>query len=44
LLGLVEAGQPGIHELRVRREEMPSFTPFLPADKPAYHTAAVASA
>jgi acetolactate synthase I/II/III large subunit len=31
------AGQPGVLELRIRREEMPPFTPFLPADAPTYH-------
>lgn len=31
--------QPGVLELRIRREEMPPFTPFLPADAPTYHAA-----
>jgi acetolactate synthase-1/2/3 large subunit len=37
-------GRPGVLELRLRREEMPPFTPFLPADEPTYHTPAAASA
>jgi acetolactate synthase-1/2/3 large subunit len=31
--------RPGVLELRIRREEMPPFTPFLPADAPTYHAA-----
>jgi acetolactate synthase-1/2/3 large subunit len=38
------AGRPGVLELRLRREEMPPFTPFLPADAPTYHVAPLASA
>jgi acetolactate synthase-1/2/3 large subunit len=30
------AGRPGVLELRLGREEMPPFTPFLPADAPTY--------
>jgi acetolactate synthase-1/2/3 large subunit len=30
------AGRPGVLELRLSREEMPPFTPFLPADAPTY--------
>ncbi len=30
------AGRPGVLELRLRREEAPPFTPFLPADAPTY--------
>jgi acetolactate synthase-1/2/3 large subunit len=29
-------GRPGILELRLHREEVPPFTPFLPADAPTY--------
>ncbi len=29
--------RPGVLELRLGREEMPPFTPFLPADAPTYH-------
>ncbi len=32
-------GQPGVLEIRICREEMPPFTPFLPADAPTYHAA-----
>jgi acetolactate synthase-1/2/3 large subunit len=28
--------RPGVLELRLRREEVPPFTPFLPADAPSY--------
>jgi acetolactate synthase-1/2/3 large subunit len=31
------AGRPGVLELRLSREEMPPFTPFLPADEPTYY-------
>jgi acetolactate synthase-1/2/3 large subunit len=30
------ASRPGVLELRLQREEMPPFTPFLPADAPTY--------
>jgi acetolactate synthase-1/2/3 large subunit len=36
--------RPGVLELRLCREEVPPFTPFLPADAPIYQTAALASA
>jgi acetolactate synthase-1/2/3 large subunit len=29
--------RPGVLELRLNREEMPPFTPFLPADEPTYY-------
>jgi acetolactate synthase-1/2/3 large subunit len=29
-------GRPGVLELRLHREEVPPFTPFLPADAPTY--------
>lgn len=38
------AGRPGVLELRLRREEMPPFTPFLPADAPTYHAVPLMSA
>jgi len=31
------AGRPGVLELRLYREEIPPFTPFLPADAPTYY-------
>jgi acetolactate synthase-1/2/3 large subunit len=34
------AGRPGVLELLLRREEMPPFTPFLPADAPTYRAIA----
>jgi acetolactate synthase-1/2/3 large subunit len=30
------ADRPGVLELRMRREEVPPFTPFLPAEAPTY--------
>jgi acetolactate synthase-1/2/3 large subunit len=36
--------RPGVLELRIRREEMPPFTPFLPADAPTYHVGPLVSA
>jgi acetolactate synthase-1/2/3 large subunit len=38
------AGRPGVLELRLRREELPPFTPFLPADAPTYQENARVSA
>jgi acetolactate synthase-1/2/3 large subunit len=38
------AGRPGVLELRLRREEMPPFTPFLPADAPTYQAIPLVSA
>lgn len=38
------SGRPGVLELRLRREEMPPFTPFLPADEPTYSAAPLLSA
>jgi acetolactate synthase-1/2/3 large subunit len=38
------ADRPGVLELRLRREEVPPFTPFLPADAPTYQAEARASA
>jgi acetolactate synthase-1/2/3 large subunit len=37
-------GRPGVLELRLRREEMPPFTPFLGADESTCHTPALTSA
>jgi acetolactate synthase-1/2/3 large subunit len=31
------ADRPGVLEVRLGREEVPPFTPFLPADAPTYH-------
>jgi acetolactate synthase I/II/III large subunit len=36
--------RPGVLELRLRREEMPPFTPFLPADAPIYQAEHLVSA
>jgi acetolactate synthase-1/2/3 large subunit len=38
------AGRPGVLELRLSREEMPPFTPFLPADEPTYFAEPLVSA
>jgi acetolactate synthase-1/2/3 large subunit len=38
------AGRPGVLEIRICREEMPPFTPFLPADAPTYHAVPLVSA
>lgn len=38
------AGRPGVLELRLCREEMPPFTPFLPADEPTYREEPLMSA
>jgi hypothetical protein len=37
------ANRPGVLELRLCREEVPPFTPFLPADAPTYLAAPHAS-
>jgi acetolactate synthase-1/2/3 large subunit len=36
--------RPGVLELRLSREEMPPFTPFLPADEPTYYVEPLVSA
>jgi acetolactate synthase-1/2/3 large subunit len=38
------ADRPGVLEVRLRREEVPPFTPFLPADAPTYHAEPLVSA
>jgi acetolactate synthase I/II/III large subunit len=38
------AGRPGVLELRLNHEEMPPFTPFLPADEPTYDAEPLVSA
>ncbi len=38
------AGRPGVLELRLGREEVPPFTPFLPADAPTYQAGPVGTA
>jgi acetolactate synthase-1/2/3 large subunit len=37
-------GRPGVLELRLRREEVPPFTPFLPDDAPTYQAGPCLSA
>jgi hypothetical protein len=37
-------GRPGVLELRLHHEEMPPFTPFLPADEPTYDAEPLVSA
>jgi acetolactate synthase-1/2/3 large subunit len=40
----LQADRPGVLELRLCREEVPPFSPFLPADAPIYHSVPSASA
>jgi acetolactate synthase-1/2/3 large subunit len=37
-------GRPGVLELRLRREEVPPFTPFLPDNAPTYQAGPLLSA